>query len=308
VGGLNPSIPEERIRRYFGTFGKIEHIELPLCPGTNERRAFCFITYTDENPVRRLLETKYHLIGASRCEVKMAIPKEYFRHPRKAGREASITGLGNLLGGSSHHRRHRGCPGANSDVPGENLSAERENPNDQIANSHDSRENENDSGADFNAFEEDLSVLGACPNAVGTMQNALVANQPALRATQNALGENLNEFGRNQNALVANQNAFGTNQNAFRANQSVLGAVGGGGLPSTFVPVPFSVSTDGLNFAQVFGDFQSVYSYLPVFHGYPGDYFFGYGTSSDLAPVLTHVQINQAIPLGSSYQGIYWPF
>uniref|UniRef100_A0A8C5ZX31 RRM domain-containing protein n=1 Tax=Marmota marmota marmota TaxID=9994 RepID=A0A8C5ZX31_MARMA len=76
VGGLNPRMPEEKIREYFGTFGEIVNIELPMCPRKNRRGAFGFITYTDEIPVRKLLETRFHLIGSSRCEVKMALPRE----------------------------------------------------------------------------------------------------------------------------------------------------------------------------------------------------------------------------------------
>ncbi|XP_058391073.1 heterogeneous nuclear ribonucleoprotein D-like [Diceros bicornis minor] len=95
VGGLNPRLSEEKIREYFGSFGVIENIELPVCPGTNERRAFCFITYTDEKPVRKLLETRYHLIGSGRCEVKIALPKEYTKPQRVGGRGVPFARLGN---------------------------------------------------------------------------------------------------------------------------------------------------------------------------------------------------------------------
>uniref|UniRef100_A0A3Q2LBL3 RRM domain-containing protein n=1 Tax=Equus caballus TaxID=9796 RepID=A0A3Q2LBL3_HORSE len=77
VGGLNPRLSEEKIRQYFGTFGVIQDIKLPVNSKTNERRAFCFITYADEKAVRKLLETRYHRIGSRRCEVKIAFPKEY---------------------------------------------------------------------------------------------------------------------------------------------------------------------------------------------------------------------------------------
>ncbi|XP_039715250.1 heterogeneous nuclear ribonucleoprotein D-like [Pteropus medius] len=97
VGGLNPRLSEEKIREYFGTFGVIENIELPLCPGTNERRAFCFITYTDETAVRKVLEARYHYIGSGRCEVKIALRNEHPKLPPKR-REVPFTGLGNLWG------------------------------------------------------------------------------------------------------------------------------------------------------------------------------------------------------------------
>lgn len=45
---------------------QIENIELPMDTKTNERRGFCFITYTDEEPVKKLLESRYHQIGSGK--------------------------------------------------------------------------------------------------------------------------------------------------------------------------------------------------------------------------------------------------
>ena len=48
---------------------------------TNERRGFCFITYTDEEPVKKLLESTYHQIGSvTRKLKKKAQPKEMYKH------------------------------------------------------------------------------------------------------------------------------------------------------------------------------------------------------------------------------------
>lgn len=99
VGGVNPKTSEDTIRQYFGTFGVIEHIELPVCPKTNERRSFCFITYTDEVPVRKLLETRYHLLGSRRCEVKIAVENETPKIPLRRGRDVPFPKLDNASGG-----------------------------------------------------------------------------------------------------------------------------------------------------------------------------------------------------------------
>ncbi|XP_072261413.1 heterogeneous nuclear ribonucleoprotein D-like isoform X3 [Pyxicephalus adspersus] len=97
VGGLSPDTTEEQIKEYFGGFGEIENIELPMDTKTNERRGFCFITYTDEEPVKKLLENRYHQIGSGKCEIKVAQPKEVYRQQQqqqqKGGRGAS-TGRG----------------------------------------------------------------------------------------------------------------------------------------------------------------------------------------------------------------------
>ncbi|XP_035584909.1 heterogeneous nuclear ribonucleoprotein D-like [Zalophus californianus] len=95
VGGLSPDTSEEQIKEYFGAFGEIENTELPMDTKTNERRGFCFITYTDEEPVKKLLESRYHQIGSGKCEIKVAQPKEVYRHQQqqqKGGRGAAAGG------------------------------------------------------------------------------------------------------------------------------------------------------------------------------------------------------------------------
>ncbi|KAK9517980.1 hypothetical protein VZT92_023309 [Zoarces viviparus] len=78
VGGLNPDTSKEVIQEYFGTFGDVETIELPQDPKTEKRRGFVFITYKDETPVKKVMEKKYHNVGGSKCEIKIAQPKEVY--------------------------------------------------------------------------------------------------------------------------------------------------------------------------------------------------------------------------------------
>uniref|UniRef100_A0A673FR05 Heterogeneous nuclear ribonucleoprotein D like n=1 Tax=Sinocyclocheilus rhinocerous TaxID=307959 RepID=A0A673FR05_9TELE len=66
VGGLSPDTSEEQIREYFGAYGEIESIELPMDTKTNERRGFCFVTYVSEDPVHQLLENRYHQLGSGK--------------------------------------------------------------------------------------------------------------------------------------------------------------------------------------------------------------------------------------------------
>lgn len=117
VGGLNPRLSEEKIRQYFGTFGVIQDIKLPVNSRTNERRAFCFITYADEKAVRKLLETRYHRIGSRRCEVKIAFPKEYKRLQQLGGRNALFARLSSSRDGRGVRADPSAC-GANQNVGG----------------------------------------------------------------------------------------------------------------------------------------------------------------------------------------------
>ncbi|CAB1318034.1 unnamed protein product [Coregonus sp. 'balchen'] len=105
VGGLSPDTPEEKIREYFGTFGEVESIELPMETKTNKRRGFCFITFKEEERVKMIMEKKYHNIGLSKCEIKVAMSKEQYQQQHWGG---------GGRGGYSSRPRGRGGPNQNS--------------------------------------------------------------------------------------------------------------------------------------------------------------------------------------------------
>uniref|UniRef100_A0A8C8SJ33 Heterogeneous nuclear ribonucleoprotein A/B n=1 Tax=Pelusios castaneus TaxID=367368 RepID=A0A8C8SJ33_9SAUR len=96
VGGLNPEATEEKIREYFGEFGEIEAIELPMDPKTNKRRGFVFITFKEEDPVKKILEKKFHNVSGSKCEIKVAQPKEVYQQQQfsTGGGRGSFGGRG----------------------------------------------------------------------------------------------------------------------------------------------------------------------------------------------------------------------
>ncbi|XP_026075058.1 heterogeneous nuclear ribonucleoprotein D0-like isoform X2 [Carassius auratus] len=104
VGGLSPDTPEEKIREYFDAYGEVESIELPMENKTNKRRGFCFITFKEEEPVKKIMEKKYHNIGLSKCEVKVAMSKEQYQQQQQqwGGR-----------GGYAVRARGRGGPNQN---------------------------------------------------------------------------------------------------------------------------------------------------------------------------------------------------
>ncbi|XP_036444451.1 heterogeneous nuclear ribonucleoprotein A/B-like isoform X2 [Colossoma macropomum] len=102
VGGLNPETTEEQIREYFGAFGEIEAIELPTDPKTNKRRGFVFITYKEESPVKKIMEKKYHNVSGSKCEIKIAQPKEVYQQQQYGGR-GGYGGRGRGRGGQNQN-------------------------------------------------------------------------------------------------------------------------------------------------------------------------------------------------------------
>ncbi|XP_043924904.1 heterogeneous nuclear ribonucleoprotein A/B-like isoform X2 [Protopterus annectens] len=94
VGGLNPETAEEKIREYFSQFGEIESIELPMDPKNNKRRGFVFITFKEEEPVKKIMEKKFHNVSGSKCEIKVAQPKEVYQQQQFGGSRGGFSGRG----------------------------------------------------------------------------------------------------------------------------------------------------------------------------------------------------------------------
>ncbi|XP_057393652.1 heterogeneous nuclear ribonucleoprotein D-like [Balaenoptera acutorostrata] len=287
VGGLNPQTSEEKIREYFGAFGVIENIDLPVSPGTNKRRAFCFITYTDGKPVKKLLEARYHQIDSGWCETKIAHSKEYLKPQlRRRRRNVPSARPGNSRGGISSQANPSACGanpsafGANPSACGANPSAFGANPNAFGADPSACGANPSACGADPSACGADPSAFGADPSACGANPSAFGADPSACGADPSACGADPSACGADPNAFGADPSACGANPNAFGADPNVCGAVGGGGgrsLSTVFMPVPFSACYEGFNFCdQMYGNFYIAYNNQPIFNTYGGHYFVGH--------------------------------
>jgi hypothetical protein len=68
-------------------FLQIEAIELPIDPKLNKRRGFVFITFKEEDPVKKVLEKKFHTVSGSKvrcqnCHLLLALGGiDYIRLP-----------------------------------------------------------------------------------------------------------------------------------------------------------------------------------------------------------------------------------
>lgn len=256
VGGLNPRLSEEKIRAYFGTFGQIEAIELPLCSDTRERRAFGFIKYMDENSVRKVLENRYHFIGSSRCEVKMAYPKENparqlskrkaiakdrtrksvpaveLENNWRGGGSPSFHIMANSEAQEANQDAHRAgsyTSRANSDVTLTNACGFRDSPNAFHVNSNVFVTNSTTFIASSNALRSSTNTVGVSHYTLDANPNTFLASQytlgtisNTLRTSQYTLGTYPNALGVSQYALAAYPNTFGINQYPLEADQNAF--------------------------------------------------------------------------------------
>lgn len=229
VGGLNPRMSEEKIRSYFGTFGQIEAIELPVCSDTKKRRAFGFIKYMEEKPLRKVLETRFHFIGSSRCEVKMALPKGYPGRQQSKNKASTVVRekkavptdrFENHWGGRDNQSFHFM---ANSDAQEANLGAPKAGTSTLRANSNITLASSTGFRNTAHEFQVNLNVLVRNSMALGARQNALGPNSDSFGVNNYTLGSNPNPSWENQYALGASPNSFRTSQYILEPYPDVLG-------------------------------------------------------------------------------------
>ncbi|KAJ8318713.1 hypothetical protein KUTeg_003804 [Tegillarca granosa] len=62
-GKVDPSVPESDIKEYFSKFGEIDKVELPFDKVKDQRRAFCFVEFKNEESVKKVLEETAHKLN-----------------------------------------------------------------------------------------------------------------------------------------------------------------------------------------------------------------------------------------------------
>jgi len=76
IGGVKGEITEDDLRGYFGTYGEITEVEIPLDKTTSKQRGFAFVTFDDYDPVDKLVAKRNHEVAGKQCEVKKALSKQ----------------------------------------------------------------------------------------------------------------------------------------------------------------------------------------------------------------------------------------
>lgn len=76
VGGLPPTLTEEKFRQYFESYGHVTDVVVMYDQNTGRPRGFGFISFDTEDAVDRVLHKSFHDLNGKQVEVKRALPKD----------------------------------------------------------------------------------------------------------------------------------------------------------------------------------------------------------------------------------------
>ncbi|XP_061357012.1 heterogeneous nuclear ribonucleoprotein 1-like isoform X2 [Gastrolobium bilobum] len=108
VGGLPPTLTEEKFRQYFEAYGPVTDVVVMYDQITGRTRGFGFISFESEDAVDRVLHKSFHDLNGKQVEVKRALPKD--ANPGASGR-----GGGGGGGGSGGYQGY-GASGGNQNA------------------------------------------------------------------------------------------------------------------------------------------------------------------------------------------------
>ncbi|KAK7343995.1 hypothetical protein VNO77_13177 [Canavalia gladiata] len=111
VGGLPPTLTEEKFRQYFESYGHVTDVVVMYDQNTGRPRGFGFISFDTEEAVDRVLHKSFHDLNGKQVEVKRALPKD--ANPGASGR---MMGGGGGGGGGLGGYQGYGASGGNQNA------------------------------------------------------------------------------------------------------------------------------------------------------------------------------------------------
>ncbi|XP_054261155.1 heterogeneous nuclear ribonucleoprotein A1, A2/B1 homolog [Macrosteles quadrilineatus] len=76
VGGIKDMIGEEELKEYFGEFGNVVSVSIPVNKESGVKRGFAFVEFDDYDPVDKVILKKKHVIKGRPVDVKKAMNKD----------------------------------------------------------------------------------------------------------------------------------------------------------------------------------------------------------------------------------------
>jgi len=108
VGGIPPSLTEDKLKEHFSSYGKVVEHQIMLDHSTGRSRGFGFVTFESEEAVERVMsQGRMHDLGGKQVEIKKAEPK------KPGGGDSSSNGRYSR-GGGGHRDSYRGSGGGSS--------------------------------------------------------------------------------------------------------------------------------------------------------------------------------------------------
>ena len=114
VGGVDATLTEDDIRKYFSRYGKIEGVELPFDRNRGKRREFCFIIFEEEMAADAATKEAKQTVGNRECDVKKAQPQPVAQQQKRMNSQNPQEG-GRPHGGSSRGGRGGSRNGGSGD-------------------------------------------------------------------------------------------------------------------------------------------------------------------------------------------------
>lgn len=75
VGGIGPSVAEETLKEYFSEFGIVSGVQVMHDYVTGRSRGFGFVTFEDDQGVKRCIMKDCHVLKGQAVDVKAALPR-----------------------------------------------------------------------------------------------------------------------------------------------------------------------------------------------------------------------------------------
>eukprot|EP01038_Epipyxis_sp_PR26KG_P013888 gene13888-18625_t len=119
IGGLSYTTDEEKLKKYFKTYGAVQDAVVMKDPVTKRSRGFGFITFCDVNSVDNALAHEPHTIDARKVEAKRAVPRSEMPRETLQYQSNSNSGSSSTLNSSTgmqSGQNQKGTPSNQSSV------------------------------------------------------------------------------------------------------------------------------------------------------------------------------------------------
>ena len=176
IGGLSYGTDDEKLKKYFGTYGQVQDAVVMKDPVSRRSRGFGFITFCDIDSVDNALAHEPHTIDARKVEAKRAVP-------RSEGKETPAVAVSVAPAKNSSSETTNSKTKTTSTNSTNNSSSSSASP--AVASAKVSNSNSNSSSTNKTTASTGTTISSsAAAAATTTINQSTVANQQPTSTTQ----------------------------------------------------------------------------------------------------------------------------